>query len=652
MVRRSETALTPRNGHALVVAIVCRISGGPRQKEASLEDQEDNAREAIAELYQGTVEFHVISTTSKGEALDRPELEEVERAYRSGRYDIFAYDDLGRLIRGGEAARLLGIGVDCGTRSICIADGIDTADETWEEDALNACSENVAHNARTSKRIKTKTMNRFKKHGFTPRRPIAGYIVPSEATSFADWQRDDAATTTIGEAAVRLKESLNCSMVADWLNEREFPTGPCRRSRKQWYGKMVREYFKNPILKGLPWRGRHHTVKRHETGRRKSVKNPKGPNFFSAPHLAHLEPAFFDELNELLAAKNGHYQRRGTDGVDTRAAVPKKRTRYPGQTAVCWYCGMPYVWGGNGMTENLMCSGSREYHCFNSIGFEGALAAKRIASVICAELDSLAGFGDQFESIIRMADEGAALRNNDLERQLRSDEAAVATDRRSVERAILECGDRSILKKMLDDLDAKERSLAKRRLQMELHTRQELELPSSAAELRDLTVQEFSRLAIDSPEFGFLLGKLVPDFHVYLVRLCDGGHLYSRARVRLNLGGTFPDVNVVPGLGDLLMRDMTLDLFDPPQRERIRLQAVELESADLRPKQIAERIDEKPTATAVQNALNLQRCMTELGLDSPYVTILEPPVDYTKLRRHKNARYEFRPKDGYIRVNL
>ena len=57
MVRRSEAKLTPRNGPTLVVAIVCRISGGPRQKEASLEDQEDNARQVLAELYAGPVEF-------------------------------------------------------------------------------------------------------------------------------------------------------------------------------------------------------------------------------------------------------------------------------------------------------------------------------------------------------------------------------------------------------------------------------------------------------------------------------------------------------------------------------------------------------------------------------------------------------------------
>ena len=137
-----------------------------------------------------------------------------------------------------------------------------------------------------------------------------------------------------------------------------------------------------------------------------------------------------------------------------------------------------------------------------------------------------------------------------------------------------------------------------------------------------------------------------------MVRLCDGSRPLPRAKIRLNLAGTFPDVNLVPGLSDLLTRDLTLDLFDPPQRERIREAAVGLADGGVGPKAIAQAIAEKPTSTAVQNALALHRKMISLGLDSPYVTVLEPPADYPKLRRHKHARYQFKPRDGYQRPNI
>ena len=50
----------------------------------------------------------------------------------------------------------------------------------------------------------------------------------------------------------------------------------------------------------MPGRGFKRTVKRHETGRRVSEKNPDGPIFREYPHLAHVDPDLFDEVNRLL----------------------------------------------------------------------------------------------------------------------------------------------------------------------------------------------------------------------------------------------------------------------------------------------------------------------------------------------------------------
>jgi hypothetical protein len=177
-------------------------------------------------------------------------------------------------------------------------------------------------------------------------------------------------------------------------------------------------------------------------------------------------------------------------------------------------------------------------------------------------------------------------------------------------------------------------------------------LPDSTAALRGLLEDEFRRLAIDSPAFGKLMRRIVPEWYTYSVRLCDGGHLLPRAQIKLDLAGNFPDVNLVPGLHDLVTRELTLDLFTPPQRERIREESVRLATTGMKPKAIARTIDERPTSTAVHNALALHRKMLSLGLDSPYVVVLEPPGDYPKLRRHKHARYIFQPLDGYERPGL
>lgn len=81
----------------------------------------------------------------------------------SRKLDLLVMEDLGRLVRGTEAVRLCGIAVDHGTRVIAPNDCIDTAEESWEEDVISACRDHVGHNAHTSKRLKQKLMNLFKR---------------------------------------------------------------------------------------------------------------------------------------------------------------------------------------------------------------------------------------------------------------------------------------------------------------------------------------------------------------------------------------------------------------------------------------------------------------------------------------------------------
>jgi site-specific DNA recombinase len=624
MARRSDEALAPKNGHTLVVLIACRISGCTKQKELSNEDQADNVKEAVRDLYDGSVVFKVISTKAKGERLDRPELESVEAAYRSRKYDLVVFDDLSRLIRGGEAARLLGVGVDNGTRTLCLNDGIDTVDPTWEEDALNACSENVAHNERTSRRIKQKTMNRFRKSGHTAARPIAGYIVPSDATSYDDGRKDESATAILNEGARSLRMSLNCSGVADWFTAIGFRVGPyCRR--KTWNGAMVRRLYGYPLLKGKPWRGSKHTVKDHGTGRRVSRKNPKGPTFYEAPHLAHLGEIEFDSLNALLDEANSCHRRPAVSGCDPLLNVSRKRSRCPGKIARCWYCGADYVWGANGISGHLMCNGSREWNCWNSVGFAGALAATKLVAEISARLYGLEAFEQQFTAMRaeaqRNGKDSLPARWADLMMRCALHEKAKA----NIQESIRAAGPHALLKQQLDEIDREEQKLLFEKHDREMREQQRLELPESSSMLRERMQREFARLAVNSYEFADLIRPLVAGFHVYVVRLCDGGHPFSRAKVRLNLAGHFPDINLAPELHRLVAQEITLDLWDvAPQREQIRLEVVRLAANGLTQRQIAAQLSPKVTQTAVGNAVALHQRMLALGLTDPWITVMEP----------------------------
>jgi len=554
---------------------------------------------------------------------------------------------LSRLIRGGEASRLLGEGVDRHTRSICIDDGIDTIDETWEEDALNACSENVAHNQRTSKRIKQKLMNRFKKSGVTAKHPIHGYIVPDGAKSYDDWTKDEIAAEHIHEGARILRRTLNGEDVADYFHNHQVPVGPCARKR-EWNGTMVLRFYRNPILKGMPQRGKMATVKHHGSGIRSSKKNPKGPTYYEAPHLAFFEPAEFDELVALLAKKNSRYCKKQVNGVYPGTNKSWKRSRFPGQHARCWYCGHTYNWGGNGITGHLMCSGSYNYLCWNSIAIDGSLVVDRVRAAITEVLYQLEGFDDQFRQILDEVQHRPDNNPSAQLKQLETDVLQLAREKENLLAAMKMFGPKDMILHEIEAIEGRERDLADRRYLIEKTAKKPLCLPQSVAELRACFEAQFQPLNVESFEFATLLQQIIPEFHVHLVRLIDGGHLMPRARMKLTFSGIVEDVARVPSLDEMLTRVIKLDLFEPPQRERFRTEAVRLEAAGREQRQIARELPEHPTQTAVFNALALQRQMVSLGLASPYVTVSEPPSDYIKLRRHKNRKYRFTRLDGYM----
>ena len=300
------------------------------------------------------------------------------------------------------------------------------------------------------------------------------------------------------------------------------------------------------------------------------------------------------------------------------------------------------------MTENLMCSGAREWRCWNSLGFNGALAATRIMEAITAHLYRLDGLDAQFRAMVEQASrEGGADPTRRWDQLLR-DEKGLEEQKENLAAGVAAYGPLPMFEQKLAKLGAAERELARERRGLEALRSRTLQLPQSAEALRRMLEEQFQRLAITSPEFGDLMRQLVPQFHVYLVRLCDGGHLLPRARVQLALAGGVADADYVPGLKALLTSELTLNLFDhPPQRERIRQDAVRLTAEGFDQREIAKRTPEQATQTAVQRALALERAMQAQGLSTPYVAVLQPPGDYTKLRRHLNGKFRFRPLERY-----
>src|SRR5262249_10077517 len=73
--------------------------------------------------------------------------------FRTGELDPLVTEDIGGMGRRGEAVRPSGNAVDHGTRVLAPNDGINTTEDSWEEDVISACRDHVGHTAHTSKRL-------------------------------------------------------------------------------------------------------------------------------------------------------------------------------------------------------------------------------------------------------------------------------------------------------------------------------------------------------------------------------------------------------------------------------------------------------------------------------------------------------------------
>lgn len=646
MIRDIHPSLVAKNGGKLKVLAVCRIST-LKQDEKSLEDQEASYRQWLDTSTQVPYELEVIATQGSGECIDRAEyLDAIERV-ESGLYDLVITEDLGRICRRVHAHIFCESCQDEDTRLIALNDNIDTGIEGWEMNSFFAAMRHESYNRDTSQRIRRTLRNRFMQGGVV-QCEIFGYLKPSGATTDADLSKDPAAETLYDEWFRLLEEGASYSEVADWMNALGIPTGPYCRS-DTWTGRMVGRITFNPILKGLRQRNRKMSRRVNKTGRRKSVAAPPEDLLErDCPHLAFIDPVRYDRVICQLKERNAKYRRGLSGGIDPRKNVPKKRTRWPGQSVLCGICGRNFVFGGHGQTDHLMCSGAREYQCWNGITFDGPTACNTLSLKLFEQISKLPGFDSQFMTELHRECELV-----DGDRTKRSDEIAhqigdVERKASNIVRAIGELGTSPILSAELRSLETKLGDLRAEQSELAESPRQRLVLPS-VAEIGRIAKETFKDLASDSQEFARQMRRIVEQIFVHPHRLCDGGHPVLRAEVKFSLVPfVSKDASGLSGLGDRLSGTFIADLFVPPQRAVFRDDVVRLtQSTSLTERQIASQLG--ITQPAVQYAKKLARQMKRLGLSDPYVTLTGPPADYAKLKRHNHHRYEFTPRDGFPR---
>ncbi len=404
----------------LQVLGIARIST-EHQEEVSLDAQKSLIQRWLDEHWEGPYELTMISGRGSGERLDRDDVRRAWEGLDSERYDLVIAEDLGRIMRRTEALRFCETAEDVSTRVIALNDHLDTAQENWRLTAMFATLHHEQHNADISKRIRRSLRERFR-NGGAVHSVIFGHIKPPGCKSDADLRKDPAAEPIYEKWFSMLEASCTFAEVADWLNAEGISTGPnCRR--KKWDVAMVARLTRNPILKGLRQRNRMTTRRENRSGRRKPVKAPASELLErQCPHLAFIDPERYDRLIATLNKRNAGCRRRKINGRDPRAQVPKKRTRFPGQTVYCGVCGRMYVYAAHGRSKYLMCSGAREYLCWNGVSCSEEDTRARVCEVVFGAFENLPDFEAECLSLLRQEEQGLA-REHDL--ALQAAEAAV-----------------------------------------------------------------------------------------------------------------------------------------------------------------------------------------------------------------------------------
>ncbi|QDT63584.1 recombinase family protein [Calycomorphotria hydatis] len=638
--------LQPKSRSLLKAIGVCRIST-EHQDEKSLEDQEALLRKFVNENYSGPVEWKFIISQGSGEYLDRAEFIELGDDIESGEFDLVVAEDLSRVCRRVHAILLCESGQDAGTRIIALNDRVDTAEYGWQDLAIFSAIHHERSNRDTSDRIRRSLRNRHSNGGVVQTVPY-GFIKLDGAKCDADIQKDPEAERIYDQWFTMLEQGASFAEVADWLNDNSVPVGRWVKKTK-WDGSLVGQVTRNEILKGDRIRNRRKSVRINKTGRRKSVNAPAEERLIRhCPHLVIIDPARWDRVIKLLEQRNKLYRRKGDqNGRDPRKNVLKKQTRFPGQLIECGICGRGFVFGGHGQTDHLMCQGAREHQCWNGATVDGPLARKKILDAVLQEVEQIPEFDETFLELVqheaRQADEAAIRQQRELEQKIAKCDRQLDNLMVAIRKGI--SSDR--VQQELDSLESERRELHQLLDELERRPRESVELPA-VEELKARARHLMSRIDMESWEFRQAISALIPKIVVFPYRLIDGNAIVLRAKFRLYLGNFGADTNASEILKEPLQRVLTVDLFEPPQREAFRKQIMEWRSGGdngqrLTEKEIAKKLG--LTVTAVQRAASLQRQMDKLGVDDAYQPVHEPPPK-GKLKRHLHPRYNFQPLPG------
>ena len=263
---------------------------------------------------------------------------------------------------------------------ICVGDNLDTADENWEITMGAAALRHGLHIPDTRRRVRRTATHSFHKGGMVQKIRYGYRRLTAEEAASGQFgpkglriARRPECTPIIREMMDRVMRGDPYAAVADWLEAEGIEPGPYVEGRR-WTARLVVELLDDPILSGM--RTFRDTICRpiFSTGKHKPVRE-RGAGDGALPGTCALSVggAYCPSPGDCPATGPAHtptsQDRRSGDGI------PRSRTFWPGQAAVCGACGGPMYYSG----KHLRCRNSLPRYggsCWNHVQVPADMARR------------------------------------------------------------------------------------------------------------------------------------------------------------------------------------------------------------------------------------------------------------------------------------
>ena len=622
---QASVPLRPKNADGkLRVIVIGRIST-EHQKEESIEASFRYVKEHLARTYDGPVDIEYLGERASGMLADRATIRRAEELITSGRIDVVIAEDLSRIYRNPRLQYdFVQNAVDNGCRVVCIADNLDTGSDHWELALGAAAFRHGMFIPDVRRRVRRSATHAFHNGGMVLRVRYGYRRLSKEEAASGHFgpkglriAKLPECTQTIRQMCRWVHEGVSYVRIAARLNQAGICLGPYVK-QERWTAANVVNLLRDPILSGT----RRFRVILYEpvfgTGKHRRRKGGQ-PETEVHPELAHLSLAEEEDLWRVMDERAA-LRRLPADKAAKRLNVPRSKSLWPGQAAICGVCGgRMYELGHHLKCQNALPGTARP--CWNHVQVPVELSRQKVAGWLSAELAHRPWAREAL--VNRVWTESERLRRSSqsdscrLERRIGELQAAAS----NLAKAIAKGGELDVL---VQELTAIQVQIGELKAQTEKQADADGQdtCPRTRAQVGSQLEEQLRALLGTSYEFADVFRSLFTEFRIVPVQALDTPLVRPRARLTINLARLRDGPE--EGHGEQAISTF-IDLFEPPEHIRWLTSCVGLKAEN--PKHSLKRIALRLGIghMTVKRALAYARLMTAAGITEPYRELTEGP---------------------------